>query len=48
MWVIGRKLRTVSSWCPSTPNPVSAVMALEEMFSWVSITPFGRPVVPLV
>ncbi len=48
MWVIGRKLSTTSSEWPRMSMPVSAAIELEVMFSCVSMTPFGWPVVPEV
>ena len=46
MCVIGRNVRMISSWWPNAPSAGSAVSTLDEMFSCVSMTPLGMPVVP--
>lgn len=53
MWKNGRNAKMLSPW-PSvppfqvrfSPTPALYINILETMFSWLSITPLGRPVVP--
>ncbi len=46
MWLQGKKLKRNSS--VNEPNASSVPCVLKARFPWLSITPFGSPVVPEV